>query len=275
MQDTILIVGQMHDPLLSHWIAWKDDQVRYAFLDVAMLNKQIHIHDQGICWGDQYVDHKSILGVFNRLISIEQDMDYILLHFMQCIWPKVVNRPLEATHNYSKLYQLRDLEKWGVSVPETWVCTQSLPLAVDGRWIFKSVCALRSSVYTLAQKPRRGFPKDPVMLQPDMGRDHVRVHVLNGQCWMTKLISDCTDYRLDPKVSMTSCFIDEIAEMSLKISVHLDVCLCGIDWVYDQDHWVCLEVNTAPGFSYFEQHQGSACLSKALHRYFIEDAQCV
>lgn len=194
----------------------------------------------------------------------------------------VLNRPSAAATNRSKPYQLQIISRYGFAVPDTLVTTDPIDVeelhAKWGRLIYKSVSGTRSIVAELSDGHRDRL--DDVSTCPTQFQQYVhgidyRVHVVNEQVFACSIESTATDYRYaamsDATLVITAEVLPaEIEHQCVKLAHGLGLGLAGIDLRLDPDgQWWCFEVNTAPGFIWFEDHTGlpiAAAVARALAR---------
>jgi glutathione synthase/RimK-type ligase-like ATP-grasp enzyme len=82
--------------------------------------------------------------------------------------------------------------------------------------------------------------------------------------------SDAVDYRY-AKTTIQACQLPiQVAASCVAITKQLKLRFSGIDLIQTEKGWVLLEVNTAPGFSYFEGDGGG--VSALLHQYLCKEA---
>lgn len=192
----------------------------------------------------------------------------------------VLNRPSAAATNRSKPYQTAIIADAGFSVPDTLVTTDPDDVrafcAEHGAVIYKSVSGIRSIVAVL--DPADGNRIDDVATCPTQfqqlvtGTDH-RVHVVDDEVFACRISTDAIDYRYaglsgQPPVMEPVDLPDDVAQLCLATTKRLGLTLAGIDLRLDPDgRWWCFEVNTSPGFIWFEHHTGqpiAAAIATAL-----------
>jgi hypothetical protein len=181
----------------------------------------------------------------------------------------VVTRLSAGSSNASKPYQAQLIRAQGFSVPETLV-TNDPDLAADfiranGSVVCKSISSARSRVRELAPADEQRLDAIiwcPAQLQVRVRGRNVRVHTVNGQCFATAIETEAVDYRYQRNegVGMRMDPIDlpkELADRCLRLAEALSLPLAGIDLIVADDGtaW-CLEVNTSPAFSFYEDVTG-------------------
>ena len=194
----------------------------------------------------------------------------------------VLNRPSAAASNRSKPYQLQIISGYGFAVPETLVTTDHADVAElrarCGRLIYKSVSGTRSIVAELTDAHTERL--DDIATCPTQFQQYVpgvdyRVHVVKERVFACRIESSATDYRYAAMSGATLAMAAEtlpakIERQCAELAQGLGLGLAGIDLRLDPDgQWWCFEVNTAPGFIWFEDHTGlliAAAVARALAR---------
>jgi glutathione synthase/RimK-type ligase-like ATP-grasp enzyme len=178
----------------------------------------------------------------------------------------VLNRPSAAASNRSKPYKLGLIAAAGFAVPDTLVTTDSNDVRAfwdeHGTIVYKSVSGVRSIVAVLTQGD--GARLDDVSVCPTQfqqfvaGVDH-RVHVVGNEVFACRIVSAAVDYRHAARwgesIIMAPVILpDDVEERCIMATKSLGPELAGIDLRLDRNAvWWCFEVNTPPGFSWFEQ----------------------
>ena len=170
---------------------------------------------------------------------------------------KVINRPSAEGTNHSKLYQALRIGEGGFLTPPCLVTNdrdQALAfLGTHGRVIYKSMSSIRSIVKELSARDLHGIDLGPVLFQQLITGRQVRVHVVGEQCFGCAIDCDDVDYRYAPNRRVECSIPPDIARRCVALSRSLHLELAGLDlieaWSGD---WYCLEVNTNPGFSYYD-----------------------
>ena len=192
---------------------------------------------------------------------------------------RVVNRPRDMHSNGSKPYQAQLIAATGFEVPESLITTDPDEVREFaeriGPLVFKSISGIRSIVRRLDDGYLSRLDRVralPTQFQALVEGDDIRVHVVGGEVFATRIRSVATDYRyagrdgLDAELSPTS-LPDDVAQRCLDLSGSLQLPLVGIDLRETPDgRYVCFEANPMPGYSYFESHTGQP-ISEALVRF--------
>jgi glutathione synthase/RimK-type ligase-like ATP-grasp enzyme len=192
---------------------------------------------------------------------------------------RVANRPAAMHSNSSKPYQAQLIAGVGFEVPESLVTNDPAEVLAFadriGPLVFKSVSGIRSIVRRMeggyADRLQR-VRLLPTQFQALVEGEDVRVHVVAGEVFATRIRSAATDYRyagrdgLGADLSSTQ-LPGEVAERCVQLADALGLPLVGIDLRETPDgRFVCFEANPMPGYSYFESHTGQP-ISDALVRY--------
>lgn len=191
---------------------------------------------------------------------------------------RVLNRPSAAASNRSKPYQLGLVAAAGFAVPDTLVTTD--PDAVrafgveHGTVIYKSVSGVRSIVTVLGRDDEDRL--DDVSVCPTQfqqfvpGIDH-RVHVVGTDVYACRIDSTAIDYRYASWSGATTVMTpvtlpDDVALRCVTLARSLGLGFAGVDLRLDANGaWWCFEVNTAPGFIWFEEHTGLPIAAAVAH----------
>jgi glutathione synthase/RimK-type ligase-like ATP-grasp enzyme len=178
----------------------------------------------------------------------------------------VLNRLSAAASNQSKPYQLGLIEAAGFAVPDTLVTTDPDDVlafqAEHGTVVYKSTSGTRSIAALLRavdDSRLNDVATCPTLFQQYVpGTDH-RVHVVGNDLFTCRIDSAAVDYRYgawsrQPTTIYPAKLPDELVSRCHALAKKLGLLLAGIDLRLDSDgRWWCFEVNTAPGFIWFEQ----------------------
>jgi glutathione synthase/RimK-type ligase-like ATP-grasp enzyme len=194
----------------------------------------------------------------------------------------VLNRLSTGASNRSKPYQLRLLREAGLKTPDTLVTTDPDDVRAfrteHGQLIYKSTSGVRSIVALLKADDEARIEDVrtcPTQFQQFVaGIDH-RVHVVGRELFATQIETGAVDYRYathaDRPARMRSVTLPgDVGRKCIAVAKALGLGLAGIDLRVDAEgHWWCFEVNTAPGFIWFEQQSAqpiAAAVAKMLTR---------
>lgn len=193
-----------------------------------------------------------------------------LWEFAESLPVLVVNRRQPSHTNMSKPYQQRLISQYGFQVPKTLVTmvpeeARAFYDQCQGRVIYKSISAERSIVKPLMPED---FPRleqiryCPVQLQEMIPGTDLRIHTVGDRLFATEILSDGADYRYaereNKQRTMRAVELESDLQTScLKLAYGLGLSLSGIDLRRTPDGgYYCFEVNTSPGFTFFENHTG-------------------
>ena len=203
-----------------------------------------------------------------------------LMRWCEVTPARVANRTSAMASNFSKPYQIQIIKKYGFMVPETLITNDPKLvkhfLHKHQRVIYKSISGVRSVVQMLEQKDLARLDLIrwcPVQFQEYIEGSNVRVHVIGTRVFATEAISTATDYRYpqfdEGSSTDLNCFTlsDETARLCVTLTRQLKLEFAGIDLkITPQGKIYCLEVNTSPGFSYYELSTGQP-IAKTLAQY--------
>jgi hypothetical protein len=189
----------------------------------------------------------------------------------------VVNRLSAMTGNSSKPYQLRQIARFGFSVPETLVTTD--PCEAREFWerhgtvVYKSVSGVRSRVSRLRPDDRARLAdvaSCPTQFQTFVaGRDH-RVHVVGTDVFAVAVDCDADDYRYAGglPVEIRSCQLPrDVEDRCRQLASAMDLPVAGIDLREGHDGaWYCFEVNPSPAFAFYQETAGQE-IGEAVARF--------
>jgi len=193
----------------------------------------------------------------------------------------VVNKPTAMTVNSSKPYQALKLQSLGFETPETLITTD--PDAVQEflsrheSVIYKSISAVRSIVsqFTPAHRERLAdVCWAPTQFQEYVKGTDYRVHVVGDEVFACQVVSNADDYRYPSlsggSVEIQPCSLPaEVADRCVRATHEMDLAVSGIDLRCTPDgRWFCFEINSSPGFSYYQQTTGQP-IADAIARLLI------
>lgn len=202
-----------------------------------------------------------------------------LLAWFEVSPARVVNRPTPMGSNFSKPYQSQLIRAQGFAVPETLVTND--PDLARAFWrehkhvVYKSISSTRSIVRTLCEEDTERLDHIlwcPTQFQAFVDGVNVRVHTVDKAVYASAIVTDAIDYRYAycQGRSIEIYEIDlseELAERCVRLAEVLELPFAGIDLkITTQNCAYCLEVNTSPAFSYYEEQTGQP-ISRALARY--------
>lgn len=188
----------------------------------------------------------------------------------------LINAAGPSASNNSKPYQLSVIKQAGFLVPETFVSNEPAAalefLERSGRSVYKSVSAVRSIVNEVGEEQLQAIDDIkwcPTLFQKVVEGDNYRVHVVGEELFAARISSDKLDYRYGQTTMLSEQLPPDVAEKCFLLNKILGLHFSGIDLMRTlDDEWYCFEVNTSPGYSYFQQKTG-APISAALARFMI------
>jgi glutathione synthase/RimK-type ligase-like ATP-grasp enzyme len=181
---------------------------------------------------------------------------------------RVVNRPSARAWCDSKPFQSRLIRSVGFDYPETLVTTNSE--AALRFWkkhrkvIYKSLSGIRSVVSCLSPAHRKRLTDlrwCPTQFQRYVPGTEYRVHVIGRRVFAGEIVSEAVDYRYAENEGLSAGIRivklpAEIANRCRLLAAQMNLFAAGIDLRRTPDgRWYCLEVNTSPGFTYFEYEE--------------------
>lgn len=286
----ILLWGVPDDPPLT-LVRRELEGSAVAFLDQRLiLDTELALHDDYrglLSVGGQAVALKDITAAYIRPYAFHKipvvqlagenspewnharNLEQALAGWLDCAPALVVNRPTPMAGNASKPFQLAAIARKGFAVPKTLVTTD--PAAAREFWtthgevIYKSVSGVRSIVGRMNDAHSERLESVrwcPTQFQEFIpGVDH-RVHVIGGRVFTCRITSTGDDYRYAEfdggSTEMHAAELtEEIAERCVELARALDLPVAGIDLRRTPDGvWYCFEVNSSPGFEWFERVTG-------------------
>lgn len=181
----------------------------------------------------------------------------------------VVNRPSAMASNGSKPFQSMVIADHGFAVPETLITTDRAALLAfwdhHGTVIYKSISGVRSIVTRLSTAHRvrlRHLAACPTQFQAHVPGADIRVHVVGGEIYACRIVSEADDYRYAARqghdVEITPFELPpEWTERCLALARSMDLAVAGIDLrLTPEGRWYCFEVNPSPAFTYYEAATG-------------------
>jgi len=232
---------------------------------------------KGIRLGRRTIDAASIDAVYLRGVGArsassprERMIAATLWEFAENLPVLVVNRRRASHTNMSKPYQQRLIEQAGFLAPRTLVTmvpeeARRFYDECQGHVIYKSISAERSIVRPLlpADFPRLEHIRScPVQLQEMIPGADLRVHTVGDRLFATEVLSDGVDYRYagreDKQRTMRAIELEpRVQSRCLDLAKGLGLSLSGIDLRRTPaGDYYCFEVNTSPGFTFFENYTG-------------------
>ncbi len=227
--------------------------------------------------GQRVIDAARINAVYLRGVGTrsastprERMVATTLWEFAESLPVLVVNRRQAGHTNMSKPYQQRLIEQHGFLVPKTLVTmvpeeARRFYDACQGRVIYKSISAERSIVRPLTPEDFSRLEQIrycPVQLQETIPGTDLRIHTVGDRLFATEVLSDGSDYRYaereNKQRTMRAVELEPgLQTRCLNMAKGLGLSLSGIDLRRTPDGaYYCFEVNTSPGFTFFENYTG-------------------
>lgn len=182
---------------------------------------------------------------------------------------RVANRPSAMSSNSSKPYQTQLIRSHGFQIPPTLVTNDPQQVrdfhARHSRIVYKSISAVRSIVSEWRPDQAADLARLrllPTQFQALIPGINIRVHVVGDRLFASEIVSDALDYRYAGRdgveITMRETALPaEVEEKCLAMTRALGLELSGIDLKHTPDgQWFCFEVNTSPGYSYFQEQSG-------------------
>lgn len=282
----ILLLGPMGDQALANVCA----RLAARSADLMLVHPDAEMYDWNIAWSTESGRIGERLRIGKRVVSVG-DVTSVYLRgvgsshngtarermLVASLWELVdglpalvVNRRRASSTNMSKPYQQRLIAELGFQVPKTLVTmvpeeARAFYEACLGRVIYKSVSAERSIVKPLKPEDLSRLEQIrfcPVQLQEMVPGVDIRVHTVGERLFATEVSSDTADYRYAGRENgrRTMRAIElrpELHARCLSLAKGLGLVMSGIDLRRTPGgDYVCFEVNTSPGFTFFESYTG-------------------
>ncbi len=181
----------------------------------------------------------------------------------------VANRPSAMATNISKPFQTQLISESGFLIPPTLVTNDAQAVREfrqqHGRIIFKSISAVRSIVTEWQPEDEARLDRLralPTQFQALLEGTNFRVHVVGGSAFACEIVSKALDYRYAAREELDiemrpAALPREVEERCIRMTESLGLVISGIDLLRTHDgRWFCFEVNTSPGYSYFQDQTG-------------------
>jgi RimK-like ATP-grasp domain len=264
------------------------NQRRWTFCD-------LHVGaSEGIARGEIWLDEKlwpldAFTGIYSRIVEPDtlpesrprgavmpdprqlarSTFVYNLLNDWLEIAPGfIVNRPNAMASNVSKPFQAQLIMTCGFATPPTLVTNDPEQVrdfhARHGRIVYKSVSSVRSIVmeWRDGQGDLEKVKLLPTQFQAFIQGTNIRVHVVGDVVFATAIESQSVDYRYagrdgDVAALQATTLPPDIEDKCRRLTKRLGLAFSGIDLKKTPDgEWFCFEVNTSPGYSYFQEQSG-------------------
>jgi hypothetical protein len=227
------------------------------------------------------VSSASVTGVYTRLMDWRQLPEVLTgddataahasqWHDVLSTWieihpGRVMNRAAATASNQSKPYQAQLITKAGFLSPPTLITNDPDEVrafhARHRQVIYKSISGVRSIVRMLDDDALDRLAQVrwcPVQFQRYIHGTNVRVHVVSGEVYATRIETDRIDYRYarrdGGRTDLTPWTLpDDLAQRCVDLAARLGLELAGVDLLLGDDGGTyCFEVNPGPAFNFYE-----------------------
>jgi glutathione synthase/RimK-type ligase-like ATP-grasp enzyme len=213
------------------------------------------------------VSQESLAGDPAMVAALQTERNLSLESLLTGIRCPVVNRFESRWSNQSKPYQALLIRGSLLRIPATLITNQPVAAQqfydeMEGRVIQKSASARSTGTRQLSPVSlRESFTigSEPVQLQELINGQDIRVHIVRDQVFPTLIHSAAIDYRLaeDTVRLETALLPSDIAAECLRLTQRFGLLFSGIDLRLTPDgEYYCFEVNTSPGFAFYEARTG-------------------
>ena len=248
---------------------------------------------------DQSIDPASLIGGFVRLNPTPalpqgwalsdhahnlfvQERRAALAYLLDRIPAPIVNRPRAGRSNGTKPLHMTELAAAEFDVPD-WIVSNDphaihrfLEAAPAGA-VVKAASGLRSHVRLAGDdlSERLSAGTSPAVVQQFIPGYEVRVHVVAGATFGSRVDADTVDYRFDEHdVAYQPCTVPSaLASQCRRYAAQQGLTLAGLDFRVDEsERWWCLEMNPVPTFLPYEAATGHA-IGHAILDFLLNTAE--
>lgn len=276
-----MLIGEPRDVVLRHFASYlRRENAKVVYINQHLLGKSITLDENYWYLPDGVrLAHLEVLGVYNRsmgfspLEKIDEDINNthaFVSSMLDHEYVNVVNRPFAMLSNNSKPLQAYLLRDCGLDHPESICVANSVVTRCSGDMIYKSICAVRSVVSKM-ERACDFFVKEPLLLQQTIAGYSIRVHVVGSKVFASKITAKKIDYRYC-RLNKHEVYDlpSEIERICKQVAAKLHLWFCGIDLIFMNGKYYLLEVNTAPGYNYYERRLPELEISKALYKLLMD-----
>jgi len=269
-----LILGHYTDPVIQHFARFlrhtNKDASSLLLLDPNRFGSDIWADGQQWWLGQQRLKHTAVTAVWNRLVEpapnqrSARKLIPLIDHLLNTSYARIYNRPLSCCDNQAKLYHICHHISPPLQLPESYIFanTQLKPTFSD--WVNKAPSGQVEQV-RLASDSSLTLTS-PRLIQEYIAGENIRVHVIDQWTHAISIYSDTVDYRYGSNTKFSTRSLPvAITQACLAITASSGLRFAGIDLIYRPPHYYLLEINPAPGYSYFEQQLSSYPISEQLY----------
>ena len=203
----------------------------------------------------------------HRAQLVRSEFQASLMQLADILPCTVVNRGRASISNDSKLWQGFVARTFGLHTPKTLATTdpdaaRAFYEACNRRVIFKSLSSIRSIVRPVDEEGlgRLDLLRNcPTQFQECVDGVDVRVHTVDQEVFVTRIVSEASDYRYAGKqgaeIEIEPTEIpDDIAAACIGVTKALGLVVSGIDLRLTPDgRYYFFEANPSPGFIFYER----------------------
>jgi len=215
-----------------------------------------------------------------------QTLNELLLHWLEILPGRVLNRPEAMGSNMSKPYQMQLIRELGFAIPETLITNDpEQVLAFHERWgrvIYKSISGVRSIVRELSKADLTRLDRIracPTQFQAYVEGFDLRIHTIGKRAFATRADTNAADYRYAVRQPGGNTELEayqlplELQQRCLQLARGLGLDFAGIDLKITPDGEIyCFEVNPCPAYSYYQLNTGQP-IAEAVAEYLSHCAE--
>ncbi len=167
-----------------------------------------------------------------------------------------------------------------IKTPETIIVKSvKIPSKYFNHSIIKSISSIRSIVVdeSIYEKwDENNLFSIPIMIQERIDGKDIRIHVLNTECWPIIVVNKKNvDYRYNCTSSDLKEYDapKELIKFSISISKKENNALIGVDFIFYENNYFCLESNPGPGWNWFDKTftSGKGTIKECLYQFLIKE----
>ncbi len=260
---SVIVLGCKNDytfhyfKTISENLKKKKDEIHYLYYE-DIFKKWSYYYEQ-----DKFIfkiDNKKVLpsALYHRGVMIEgvADWNHPLI-LIQTIFNfsnmKVVTRPYDQFRNTSKPFQqITTLQS--IQTPFTSII-KKYKTSLPKKSVVKSISSVRSIVVDeniYKQWNAEALSHLPVQFQEKIDGKNIRVHVVDDEVFAHEVhIQGGVDYRYNKPQYTPIQLPQSVIEVCQELRQRENNLLVGIDLIYKNKKYYCLEVNPSPGWGHF------------------------